>query len=33
MGKKPESIYLKHGQIVTLGIDRLGQQRQRFVQD
>jgi 2-keto-4-pentenoate hydratase/2-oxohepta-3-ene-1,7-dioic acid hydratase in catechol pathway len=33
MGKKPEPIYLKHGQIVTLGIDRLGEQRQRFVGD
>jgi 2-keto-4-pentenoate hydratase/2-oxohepta-3-ene-1,7-dioic acid hydratase in catechol pathway len=33
MGKKPEPIYLKHGQVVTLGIQGLGDQRQLFVQD
>ena len=33
MGKKPEPIYLKHGQVVELGIQGLGAQRQVFVQD
>jgi len=33
MGKKPEPIYLKAGQVVTLGIQGLGEQRQVFVQD
>jgi ureidoglycolate lyase len=33
MGKKPEPIYLKHGQVVTLGIQGLGEQRQVFVAD
>ena len=33
MGKKPEPIYLRNGQGVTLGIQGLGVQRQRFVQD
>ncbi len=33
MGKKPEPIYLRHGQVVELGIQGLGAQRQVFVQD
>jgi 2-keto-4-pentenoate hydratase/2-oxohepta-3-ene-1,7-dioic acid hydratase in catechol pathway len=33
MGKKPEPIYLKAGQVVELGIQGLGQQRQVFVAD
>jgi 2-keto-4-pentenoate hydratase/2-oxohepta-3-ene-1,7-dioic acid hydratase in catechol pathway len=33
MGKKPEPIYLKPGQVVTLGIEGLGEQRQAFVAD
>jgi 2-keto-4-pentenoate hydratase/2-oxohepta-3-ene-1,7-dioic acid hydratase in catechol pathway len=33
LGKKPEPIFLKAGQIVTLGIAGLGAQRQTFVQD
>jgi len=28
MGKKPNPIYLKPGDVMTLGIDKLGQQRQ-----
>jgi len=31
MGIKPEAVYLKAGDVVTLGIDKLGQQRQRVV--
>lgn len=31
MGKKPEPIWLKSGDVVTLGIDKLGEQRQRIV--
>jgi 2,4-diketo-3-deoxy-L-fuconate hydrolase len=31
MGKKPQPIYLKPGDIVTLGISGLGEQRQRVV--
>lgn len=31
MGKKPEPIWLKAGDVVELGIDGLGQQRQRIV--
>ena len=31
MGKKPEPVWLKPGDIVTLGIEKLGQQRQRVV--
>ena len=33
MGKKPEPIYLKAGQVMTLGIKGLGDQRQVLVQD
>jgi 2-keto-4-pentenoate hydratase/2-oxohepta-3-ene-1,7-dioic acid hydratase in catechol pathway len=33
MGKKPVPIYLKPGQVVTLGIEGLGEQRQAFVAD
>jgi 2-keto-4-pentenoate hydratase/2-oxohepta-3-ene-1,7-dioic acid hydratase in catechol pathway len=33
MGKKPVPIYLRNGQVVTLGIEGLGQQRQVFVAD
>jgi ureidoglycolate lyase len=33
MGQKPEPIYLKDGQVVTLGIEGLGEQRQLFVAD
>jgi len=31
MGIKPEAVYLKAGDVVTLGIDKLGQQQQRVV--
>jgi len=31
MGKKPEPIYLKPGDVMTLGIDKLGSQRQEVV--
>lgn len=31
MGKKPEPIFLKPGDVMELGIDKLGQQRQRVV--
>jgi 2,4-didehydro-3-deoxy-L-rhamnonate hydrolase len=31
MGKKPQPIYLKPGDVVTLGISGLGEQRQRIV--
>jgi 2,4-diketo-3-deoxy-L-fuconate hydrolase len=31
MGMKPEPQYLKAGDVVTLGIDKLGEQRQTFV--
>ena len=31
MGKKPEPIWLKPGDVVTLGIDGLGEQRQKVV--
>lgn len=31
MGIKPEPVYLKAGDVVTLGIDKLGQQQQRVV--
>jgi len=33
MGKKPNPIYLRAGQVVTLGIQGLGEQRQVFVAD
>jgi len=33
MGMKPEPVYLKPGDIVTLGIEGLGEQRQTFVAD
>jgi 2-keto-4-pentenoate hydratase/2-oxohepta-3-ene-1,7-dioic acid hydratase in catechol pathway len=31
MGKKPDPIWLKPGDVVTLGIQGLGEQRQRVV--
>ena len=31
MGKKPDPIYLKAGDVVTLGIEGLGQQQQKIV--
>lgn len=31
MGKKPEPIWLKPGDVVTLGIEKLGEQRQKIV--
>jgi 2-keto-4-pentenoate hydratase/2-oxohepta-3-ene-1,7-dioic acid hydratase in catechol pathway len=31
LGQKPEPWYLEAGDIVELGIDKLGQQRQEFV--
>jgi len=31
MGKKPEPVWLKPGDIVTLGIEKLGEQRQKVV--
>jgi 2-keto-4-pentenoate hydratase/2-oxohepta-3-ene-1,7-dioic acid hydratase in catechol pathway len=31
MGQKPDPVYLKAGDVVTLGIERLGEQRQQFV--
>jgi 2,4-didehydro-3-deoxy-L-rhamnonate hydrolase len=31
MGKKPQPVYLKPGDVVTLGIDGLGEQRQKIV--
>jgi ureidoglycolate lyase len=31
MGKKPEPVWLKPGDVVTLGIQGLGEQRQRIV--
>ena len=31
MGQKPEPWYLKAGDVVTLGIEKLGEQRQDFV--
>jgi 2-keto-4-pentenoate hydratase/2-oxohepta-3-ene-1,7-dioic acid hydratase in catechol pathway len=31
MGQKPEAVYLKPGDVVELGIEKLGQQRQDFV--
>lgn len=31
LGQKPEPCYLKPGDVVTLGIEKLGEQRQRFV--
>ncbi|MGD9943834.1 MAG: fumarylacetoacetate hydrolase family protein [Burkholderiaceae bacterium] len=31
LGMKPQPVFLKHGDIVTLGIDGLGEQRQRVV--
>jgi Fumarylacetoacetate (FAA) hydrolase family len=31
MGKKPEAVYLEPGDIVTLGIGGLGEQRQKIV--
>ena len=31
MGKKPNAVYLKPGDVVTLGIEGLGQQRQKVV--
>ena len=33
MGQKPEPIYLREGNVVRLGIDGLGEQQQRLVQD
>jgi 2,4-diketo-3-deoxy-L-fuconate hydrolase len=32
LGQKPEPVYLKPGQVIRLGIDGLGEQRQRTVQ-
>jgi len=32
LGQKPEPVYLRAGQVVRLGIDGLGEQRQRVVQ-
>jgi 2,4-diketo-3-deoxy-L-fuconate hydrolase len=31
MGKKPESIYLKAGDTIRLGIDKLGEQQQQVI--
>jgi 2-keto-4-pentenoate hydratase/2-oxohepta-3-ene-1,7-dioic acid hydratase in catechol pathway len=31
MGKKPEPVWLKPGDVITLGIQGLGEQRQRVV--
>lgn len=31
MGIKPEAVYLKHGDVMTLGIEKLGEQRQEVV--
>jgi 2,4-diketo-3-deoxy-L-fuconate hydrolase len=31
MGKKPDPIFLKPGDVMTLGIDKLGTQRQEVV--
>jgi 2-keto-4-pentenoate hydratase/2-oxohepta-3-ene-1,7-dioic acid hydratase in catechol pathway len=31
MGKKPQPVWLKPGDVVTLGIDGLGEQRQKVV--
>ena len=31
LGQKPEPWYLKAGDVVTLGIEKLGEQRQEFV--
>lgn len=31
LGQKPEPWYLKHGDVVELGIEKLGEQRQTFV--
>lgn len=31
MGQKPDPVYLKPGDVVTLGIEKLGEQRQDFV--
>ena len=31
MGKKPDPIFLKPGDVMTLGIDKLGEQRQEVV--
>jgi 2,4-didehydro-3-deoxy-L-rhamnonate hydrolase len=31
MGKRPRPVYLEPGDVVTLGIDGLGEQRQRVV--
>ena len=31
MGKKPQPIFLKPGDVMTLGIEKLGEQRQRVV--
>lgn len=31
MGKKPEPVWLKPGDVVTLGIEKLGEQRQRVI--
>ncbi len=33
MGQKPEPIYLREGNVVRLGIEGLGEQQQRLVQD
>jgi len=33
MGQKPEPVYLREGNVVRLGIDGLGEQQQRLVQD
>lgn len=33
MGQKPEPIYLREGNVVRLGIDGLGEQQQRLMQD
>jgi 2,4-didehydro-3-deoxy-L-rhamnonate hydrolase len=31
MGKKPHPVYLKPGDVITLGIEKLGEQRQKVV--
>jgi 2-keto-4-pentenoate hydratase/2-oxohepta-3-ene-1,7-dioic acid hydratase in catechol pathway len=31
MGQKPAPVYLKAGDVIHLGIDKLGEQRQRVV--
>ena len=31
MGMKPDPVYLKPGDVITLGIEKLGEQRQQVV--